>query len=142
MTVPVGEQDSDRGRFQVQGTDNTRFKVHSRAGGVHGRDKRMLEVQDNNKSNLTCSAVEAHCGATTRLEVYGSVRTRININTRTRKGLRCTAVSLHGKAVTILSPWQCKNRAEDIVTRGETYSSGTAVKRLELVQVRGVQQFQ
>ena len=86
LRLRTGEQDSDRGRFQVQGTDNTRFKVHSRAGGVHGRDKRMLEVQDNNKSNLTCSAVEAHCGATTRLEVYGSVRTRININTRTREG--------------------------------------------------------
>ena len=68
MTVPVVEQDSDKGRFQVQGTDNTRFKVHSSAGGVHGRDKRMLEVQDNSKSKLTCSAVEAHCGATTRLE--------------------------------------------------------------------------
>ena len=33
--MPVGVQYSDKGRFQVPGTDNTRFKMHSSAGGVH-----------------------------------------------------------------------------------------------------------
>ena len=63
MTVPVGVQDSDKRRFQLQGTDNTRFKVHSSAGGVYGRDKRMLEVQDNNKSNfdVQCSKAARQC---------------------------------------------------------------------------------
>ena len=57
ITVPVGGQDSDKGRLQVQGTDNTRFKAHSSAGGVHGRDKGMLEVQDNNQAHfdMQCS---------------------------------------------------------------------------------------
>ena len=60
MTVPVVEQDSDKGRFQVQGTDNTvRFKVHSSAGGVHGRDKGMLEVQD--KFDVQCSRGTLRC---------------------------------------------------------------------------------
>ena len=58
-------QDSDKGRFQVHGTDSTRFKVHSSAGGVHGRDRRMLllEVQDNNKSNfdVQCSKAGRQC---------------------------------------------------------------------------------
>ena len=37
MTMAVGVQDSDMRGFQVQG--NTRFKAHSSAGAVHGRDK-------------------------------------------------------------------------------------------------------
>ena len=82
--MPVGVQDSDKGRFKVQG--NTRFKAHSSADAVHGRDKGMLEVQDNNQANLTCIAVEVQDSAKTRLEVYGSVRTRIKLNTGTRQG--------------------------------------------------------
>ena len=61
--MPVGVQDSDKIRFQLQGTDNTKFKVHSSAGGVHGRDRRMLEVQDNSKSNfdVQCSIAAMQC---------------------------------------------------------------------------------
>ena len=65
MAVPVGlgVQDSDKGRFQLQGKDNTRFKVHSSVGGVHGSDRRMLEVQDNNQTNfdVQCSRGARQC---------------------------------------------------------------------------------
>ena len=40
LAKQVGVQDSEKERFQLQSTDNTRFKVHSSAGGVHGREKR------------------------------------------------------------------------------------------------------
>ena len=114
-------QDSCKGRFQVQG--NTRFKAHSSAGVMHGREKGMLEVQENNQANfdvqcsrgarqiLMCSAVEVQGSATTRLEVHGSVRRRIMTNTdKTMGGVyssvtawQCSEVSLHAKAVTRLS---------------------------------------
>ena len=83
MTMPVGVQDSDMGRFQVQG--NTRFKAHSSAGAVHGRDKGMLGYKKITRQILTCSAVEVQGSAKARLELYGSVRIRIKTNTGTRQ---------------------------------------------------------
>ena len=70
MTMPVGVKDSDMGRFQVQG--NTRFKAHSSAGAVHGSDKGML-------------GYKVRGSAKTRLELYGSVRIGMKINTGTRQ---------------------------------------------------------
>ena len=37
----------------------------------------MLDVQDNNRANFEVQSVEVQGSAKTRLEVYGSIRTRI-----------------------------------------------------------------
>ena len=55
MTMPVGVQDCGKGGSQVQG--NTRFKAHSSAGAVQGRDKGMLQCKKITRQILTCSAV-------------------------------------------------------------------------------------
>ena len=77
--------------------------MHRSASAVHVRDKGMLGYKKITRQILTCSAVEVQGSAKTRLELYGSVRIRMKINTGTRQEYRFTALSLHGKAVTRLS---------------------------------------
>ena len=92
--------------MQVQG--NTRFKAHSSAGVMHGREKGMLEVQENNQANfdVQCSRGARQCHD----EIRGAWQCQKKNNDKHRQtqyssvtAWQCSEVSLHAKAVTRLS---------------------------------------